>query len=145
MENPTVSLENLDELLLWLDPDPDKTGIPDLVRGAVKHEAIRQRIIKIYRNRGSQQAEEIADETFYRVCRKVKSLRNTYQGDPALYFYGVAKNVHREFTKVVTNNLAEDRTNNLPSPTPPLPPDEALESERRMTCLVKCLDELEPA
>jgi RNA polymerase sigma factor (sigma-70 family) len=132
--NQIANSENFEELLLWLDPDPDQIGIPDRNRGALKYEAIRRRIIRIYQNRGCLDAEEIADETFERVCKKVKELRKTYMGDPALYFFGVAKNVYRE------------RINPRPLPmlVPPLPEDEAEEIERRMACLDECLKELSP-
>ncbi len=122
--------EDFDELLIWLDPD--QTGIPDRNRGALKYEEIRRRIIKIFRNRGSHQAEEIADEAFSRVCKKVKELKKTYQGDPALYFYAVANKVYLEFSK------------RPPHAAPPPPKNDTDEVERRHACLDKCLDELKP-
>jgi DNA-directed RNA polymerase specialized sigma24 family protein len=91
--------DDFEDLLLWLDPDPDGTGTPNRDRGAEKYEKIRDRLIKIYRNRGSHDAEEIADESIERVGRKAKTLRLTYEGDPALYFYAVAKKVYLEFLR----------------------------------------------
>jgi DNA-directed RNA polymerase specialized sigma24 family protein len=132
MGTPIVTPENFEELLSWIDPDPEKTGVPDRTRGAVKYEAIRRRIIKIYQNRGCQQAEEIADETFNRVCVKVKELRKRYTGDPALYFYAVAKNVYREFT----------RGSEIP-PWQSLLHNDSEEIELRMGFLDTCLDQLD--
>jgi hypothetical protein len=133
MGNSIVTLENFDELLLWLDPDPDQTGISDRNRGAQKYEAIHRRIIKIYQNRGCHFAEEIADETFDRVCKKVKEVAKTYRGDPALYFFAVAKNVYREFTRERPFSII-----------PSLSPDDLEEKERRMACLDICLERLGP-
>lgn len=129
-----MSLDNFDELLRWLDPDyPEKA--------AEKLEKIRQRIIKIYTNRGSRRAEEVFDVTLSRVCEKVEIVAPTYEGDPALYFYAVAKNVHSEFLRA-------------DSPLVPLNPSEAdskgdagdssSEVEVRHQCLERCLDQLPP-
>lgn len=125
--------DDFDELLLWLDPDPDSTGSPERERGAKKYEEIRVRIIKIMRNRGSHLAEEIADETMTRVCKKVKKLKETYEGDPALYFYGVAKKVYLEFMG----------GGNITLPHQP-PKDDPEEIERRHACLERCLHKLKP-
>lgn len=94
-----VTPEDFEELILWLDPDPDRTGVPSLERGAEKYEKIRFRIIKIYTNRGFHRSEEVADKTFERIAVKVKKLKLTYEGDPALYFYGVAKKVYKELLR----------------------------------------------
>lgn len=129
-----MSLDNFDELLGWLDPD-------DPEKAAEKLEKIRQRIIKIYTNRGSRRAEEVFDVTLFRVCGKVKIVAPTYEGDPALYFYAVAKYVHSEF-------LRQD------APLVPLNPSEAdskgeyedgsSEVEARHQCLERCLGQLTP-
>lgn len=125
--------DDFEELLLWLDPDPDATGLPDRERGAAKYEKIRQRIIKIYRNRGCPYAEEIADETVERVAAKAKKLRPTYVGDPALYFYAVAKKVYLEFSKAGGATMP-----------PPGAKDDPEEVERRHSCLEDCLGTLKP-
>lgn len=130
---PNMTPENFDDMLLWLDPDPDHTGVPCRERGAEKYEKIRHRIIKVYRNRGCCRAEEIADVAISRVCPKVPRLRLTYKGDPALYFYGVARKVYLEF-------LAQDAR---PRPAPGAAHDPE-EVERRHACLEHCLARLKP-
>jgi RNA polymerase sigma factor (sigma-70 family) len=120
-----MSLDNFDELLRWLDPDPELAGD--------KFEKIRRRVIKIFSNRGSRRAEEIFDETILRVCERVKTLALSYQGDPALYFYGVAKNVHREFIREDSRRASEQ---------PEAEDSEAV--ERRHRCLDDCLGGLSP-
>jgi hypothetical protein len=123
--------EDLEELMLWLDPDPDGSGFPNRERGAEKYEQIRRRIIRIYCNRGSHRAEEIADESLERVGPKAKKLRLTYKGDPALYIYAIAKRVYREFI----------REDNFTCP-PPLPVDDPDEVELRHAWLEHCLKTL---
>jgi DNA-directed RNA polymerase specialized sigma24 family protein len=88
---PRFEQENFDRLLLWLDTNRDAAG--------KKYEEIRSRLIKIFGRRGCPVPEELADETLDRVCRKVLQIADTYVGDPALYFYGVAQNVFLEYLK----------------------------------------------
>lgn len=127
-----MTADDFEELLLWLDPDPQSTGVPSRERGAEKYEKIRSRIIKIYRNRGVHCAEEIADETIERVGRRVKTLKLNYEGDPALYFFGVAKRVYLEFINQPGFNAQ-----------PPAREDPE-EVERRHACLERCLAALKP-
>lgn len=75
----------LEGLLSWLDPDPEQAG--------QKYETIRAGLVKMLIHRKCSAAEEIADEIINRVAMKVPEMRDTYTGDPASYFYGVAKNV----------------------------------------------------
>jgi RNA polymerase sigma factor (sigma-70 family) len=109
--------------LAWLDPDPDKAG--DL------YENIRRRLIKIFVCRGCTCPEDLSDETINRVIRKVQEMRETYVGDPALYFYGVAHNVHLEYLR------------RKPVPSPPPAPDQP-RSEEEYACLEKCMERLSP-
>lgn len=120
-----MSLDNFDELLKWLDPAPDLAG--------EKFEKIRRRIIKLFSNRGSHRAEEIFDVTVFRICEKVKVIAPTYKGDPALYFYGVAKNVHSEFIREDSRRIREQ----------PAAADSE-EVELRHRCLDRCLGGLPP-
>lgn len=128
-----VTPDDFKELLLWLDPDPEGTGVPNSERGAEKYEKIRQRTTRIYRTRGYHRAEEVADEALARVERKAKKLRLYYKGDPALYIYAVAKRVYLEFI----------REDNL-TVSPPLPPDDSDEVELRHAWLEHCLRKLKP-
>lgn len=116
-----VSQEAFDALLAWLDPDRECAG--------QKYEEIRIRLIKIFVRRGCPIAEELADETIDRVIRKVRDLAIDYVGDPALYFCGVAHNVHLEYVKKKAD----------PRPLPPPEPPDVL--ERNYNCLEHCLRE----
>lgn len=75
-------------LLHWLDPDVE--------RAAEKYETIRRRLIKLFAARGSDNPEELADETIDRVASRAGQLIETYVGDPAIYFYAVARKVWME-------------------------------------------------
>jgi RNA polymerase sigma factor (sigma-70 family) len=120
-----MSLDNFDELLKWLHPDPEQAG--------EEFEKIRRRIIKLFSNRGSRRAEDIFDETISRVCEKVKTVVPSYEGNPALYFYGVAKNVHLEFIREESRRTPERRE-----------PVDSTEVELRHQCLDHCLGGLPP-
>lgn len=129
-----MSLDNLAELLRWLDPsDPDKA--------AERLEKIRQRIIKIYTNRGSRRAEEVFDVTLARVCEKVTVIAPTYVGDPALYFYAVAKKVHSEFLRAdAPLAVLEPNVKRLNSEGGP--DEDSAWIETRHQCLDHCLNQL---
>ena len=96
-----LTQESFNQLLAWLSPSRDQAGR--------KYEEIRFRLIKILTCRGCLVPEDLADETINRVAKKVPEIAATYVGDPALYFFGVANNVHLEFLR------------RKPDPVPPQP------------------------
>jgi RNA polymerase sigma factor (sigma-70 family) len=81
----TINWDNFELLLAWLDPDRE--------RAAVKYEEIRNGLVNVFNWRGCYDAEDLADETIGRVINKVPEIAPNYKGDPALYFYGVAKHL----------------------------------------------------
>lgn len=83
--------EALDGLLSWLDSDRNHAG--------ERYVAILQKLLKYFRSHGCISPEDLADETINRVIGKVPQLAPVYVGDPALYFFGVARNVHREYLR----------------------------------------------
>src|SRR5690348_12783950 len=108
-----------DTFLTWLDPNRDQAGI--------KYEDIRRKLIKLFACRGCFNCEDLADETINRVIRKMDEIAASYTGDRALYFYGVARNVHFEHVK-------------KHPPTLPLPPpDPPEQKERQYQCLERCM------
>lgn len=82
-----------ERFLCWLGPDPESAGR--------KYELIRGRLIMMFRARRCVFAEDLADTTFERVARKLTELSNEFTGDPARYFYGVAKKVYLEYQKEI--------------------------------------------
>jgi len=119
-----LTQEGFDVPLGWLDPDRERAGS--------RYEAIRLRLIKIFTCRGCAEAEDLADETINRVAAKVADLAPGYQGDPALYFYGVANKVFLEYLR--RRPVIE---------APPL--REASEDiEAEYACLERCMEQLPP-
>lgn len=120
--------ENFDALLNWLDPDRDRAG--------AKHEEIRESLINIFSWRGFKDAEELADETINRVAIKVPALVEEYQGDPAIYFYAVAKNLCFEAYR------REQRLKSLPENPAAEPPKQIEDDKPEFECLDRCLEKL---
>lgn len=122
-----------ESLLAWLDNDRERAGS--------KYETIRLRLIKIFTCRGCFEAEELADETINRVVGKVDEIANTYQGDPALYFYGVSHNIHLEYLRKLKLRVSE--TSPESTYTAPRPGVDLVEDiEPEFECLEHCLDDL---
>jgi DNA-directed RNA polymerase specialized sigma24 family protein len=117
-----LTQDEFDALLAWLDPDRDLA--------AQKYEEIRRRLIKIFVCRGCPVAEDLADETIDRVAGKVADVAPSYVGNPALYFYGVAKNVYHESVR--------PRPAPAPIPVPVVDPDPP-EPDREYDSLEECM------
>jgi RNA polymerase sigma factor (sigma-70 family) len=121
--------ETLNELLSWLDPDPDKA--------ALKYPTLHQGLTKVIRHWGCSEAEDLADETINRVARKVGEIRKEYKGNPERYFYGVAKKLWQEYQRRPQQQpRSVDELRSIPS----LAPADELPHE----CLEKCLQKLKP-
>ena len=114
--------EAFDKLLGWLHPDRDKAG--------EKYNQIQFRLIRIFACQGCCEPEDLADETLDVVMKKIDWLIENYEGDPALYFYGVAKKKH----------LEQLRRKPVPILPPPEPPPE--EIDQAAECLDHCLEKL---
>jgi DNA-directed RNA polymerase specialized sigma24 family protein len=121
-----LTQEAFDEVLAWLHPDREQA--------ARKYEAIRNKLIRIFMYRGCTPAEVLADKTINQVTKKVHKIKDTYEGDPALYFYGAARNIINDYFK----NLP-DEVPVTPEILAAPPADEPDESEREHECLEKCL------
>jgi len=89
-----VNAAAFDQFLCWLGPDPESAG--------QKYESIRGRLIMMFRARKCVFAEDLADVTFERVARKLTKLTTEFSGDPARYFYGVAKKIYLEYQRGLT-------------------------------------------
>jgi DNA-directed RNA polymerase specialized sigma24 family protein len=120
-----LTQEMLEQLLSWLDKDRDIAG--------KRYEEIRFQLINIFIARGCLISEELADKTIDRVARKVKDIAGTYVGNPALYFYGVAKMVYLEYVRAKSVLL------------PNVPFYSEKNSEQMYECLERCMDKLSPA
>lgn len=114
--------EAFEKLLRWLDPDRDKAG--------EKYEKIRRRLIAIFSSRGCCDTDDLADRTINVVLSKTEWLLANYVGDPAIYFYAVAKKIYLE-------DLKKKPPPVVPPPDPPPP-----EVEQLSDYLDDCLDQL---
>ena len=90
-KRPALTQETFDRLLDWLSGDREGAG--------EKYEQIRSQLIRLFICRGCQIPEELADEAINRVAGKLDEIADSYSGDPALYFFGVAHNLHLEYLK----------------------------------------------
>lgn len=128
--DPEIPPGSFEEILAWLDPDREAAGII--------YVQLRHDLAKIFTWNHCNDAEGLTDEVFDRVARKVHQLRETYQGDPRLFFYGVARNVIKEVPKKIKTQVSlED--NDLPTNAP----SESEENQNiREECLHSCLQKL---
>ena len=88
-KNREINPEAFEKMLFWLNEDREVAGR--------NYEAIRIRLIKILNYRGCFDSEELADQVFDRVARKVDEVAPNYQGDPAFYFLNVANKIYLEY------------------------------------------------
>jgi RNA polymerase sigma factor (sigma-70 family) len=124
--------EDFDKLLAWLHHDREQAG--------QKYQAIRESLIKLFSWRGYYDAEDLADEVVNRVAAKTRELADNYVGEPALYFYGVAKKILLERERREQHRPLDPT---LIAPDTATEPDEVEADARRHECLQQCLRELD--
>jgi RNA polymerase sigma factor (sigma-70 family) len=88
------------EILAWLDPDREAAG--------KIYVQLREDLARVFTWSHCSDAEGLTDEVFDRVGKRVRHLRQTYQGDPRRYFYGVARYVIKESAKKVKTQVSVD-------------------------------------
>lgn len=126
-DEKSVSEDNFQLLLRWLDPDAESAGN--------KYEHIRQRLIRLFVARGCWDAEALADTTIDRVTRIAPRIIERYSGQPEIFFYGVGRKVHLEWLR--------KRKESCPIEfSAPEDPDRDL-SGAALDCLDACLGRLE--
>jgi DNA-directed RNA polymerase specialized sigma24 family protein len=118
------------KLLNGFDSNPERAG--------AKYESIRLALVKFFDWQSAFFPEELADETFNRVARKLDEGFELH--DPATYCHGVARLVLLESRKRVENRRAEfDETTKIAAK---LEAVESLADDERRKCLDHCLNEL---
>jgi len=115
---------------------------------AVKYEQIRRALLAYFEHHGSLSPDEHVDVTFDQVARSLTDGKQICIENPAGYFYGVARNILRQYRRETANKFL---------PLDDLPPTSIkqnaaselfrLETERayheqRLECLEKCLANL---
>lgn len=124
-----LTREALESLLDHLDPD--RTA------AAERYEEIRGRLIRLFRWRGCEHADELADETINRVAEKVAGGLEIQAEDPFRYFCGVAHLVFKEILRRERRaRAALEEVRHLP------PPPDPEEEDERLAWLRECLDSL---
>ncbi len=123
--------ERFDDLLAWLNQDRELASSAYL--------NLRNSLLKIFAWNRCADPEGMTDETFDRVARQVPTLRETFIGNPRLYFYGVANNLIKEYRKKAKSHVPMEGVDLAGDP-----PQEIEEetSERRRECLSRCLRKL---
>ena len=120
--------EQFEGLMAWLGSSTEDPGD--------KYETIRQSLVKLFVWNGCWDAEDLADETIDRVMRRVPEIAIDYSGDPALYFYGVARMMLKERRRQKTIS-SESQTLELRGVT-----TRSLQSDdEEINCKFECLDE----
>lgn len=118
---------------------------PDREQAAEMYEEIRRKLVIFFEFRGCPYPQEQTDITINRVARRIHEGEKIQAADIASYFYGVARNVLREYWKGAEREAA--RLEQLPHINPfAEAPDELnaqevkrLKRERCLECLEDCL------
>jgi len=123
--------ESFDQLLAWLNPD--RRLAADL------YLSLRHSLVKIFAWNRCSDPDGMADETIDRVAKQVGRLKETYEGNPNLFFYGVANNLIREYQKKIKTHVPIEDVD--------LPDESVSEGDLELSlsreeCLQKCLQEL---
>ena len=124
--------EQFEGLMAWLGSSTEDPGD--------KYETIRQSLVKLFVWNRCWDAEDLADETIDRVMRRVPEIAIDYSGDPALYFYGVARMMLKERRRQKTIS-SESQTLELRMTTRSQQSDDD-EINRKFECLEECIAKL---
>lgn len=130
-----LTREAFDLLLASLDADRECA--------ARKYETLRAKLFKYFECRGCPLPEDLTDETINRVARRLAEGRQIWTNQPASYFYGVARNVLREYWASPEREFATlDALPALAHPNTDALRQQGSESEHRLNLLGVCLSQL---
>jgi len=130
MRQESLTPDDFDRLLQWLDSNPEKA--------ALKYEKTRLRLITFFAAADCGcDAERLADEAFDRVSQKLKEGRvsDSHDRDKTFYFLGFARNIRHEYHRQpkpaeITAPIIDSNGNNNE------------DTEQEFACLDECMDEL---
>jgi RNA polymerase sigma factor (sigma-70 family) len=127
--------DDFDDILAWLNPDRELA--------ATMYVQLRQDLTKIFLWNRCTDPEGLTDVVLDRVGRKVHDLRPTYEGDPRLFFYGVARNLIKENAKKIKTYASFDDAGRTLRSQSHVEADEEQEAAYvREHCLQSCLKKL---
>jgi RNA polymerase sigma factor (sigma-70 family) len=131
-----LSSKTFEEILAWLDPNREVA--------AAMYVQLRHDLAKLFRWSRCSDPEELTDEVFDRVARKVHSIKEAYEGDPRLYFRAVANNVIKENLKKIKTHISLEDVDGLVHRQID---DDEREDQKLLKekLLNECIDELSPA
>jgi RNA polymerase sigma factor (sigma-70 family) len=128
--DPAIPPQSFDEILAWLNPDRNEA--------ANIYVQLRHDLTRIFAWNRCADPDGLTDEVFDRVGRKVHDVRQNFEGDPKLFFYGVARNLIKESPKRIKKHISLEDTD--------LPEREAAVEDESATmreeCLNSCLEQL---
>jgi DNA-directed RNA polymerase specialized sigma24 family protein len=125
-----VTREGFDLLLAQLDAEREKAG--------EKYEVLRRKLIKFFGWWGSDDADELADEAFDRVARKLAA--GEVVRDLNGYLVGVARLIFKEHVR----GQIRMRATVEHLPREPSTADDPVDDEARHDCCENCLSKLQP-
>ena len=128
--NPVIPPQSFDEILAWLNPDRNEAA--DI------YVQLRNDLTRIFAWNRCADPDGLTDEVFDRVARKVHVVRPTFDGDPKLFFYGIARNLIKESPKRIKKQVSIEDTD-LPAQEPAVEDESA---SMREDCLNACLQQL---
>ena len=131
VRDSAIPPESLEEILAWLNPDRDVA--------ANMYVQLRHDLAKLFIWGRCADPEGMTDEAFDRVAKKVHEVRQTYEGDPRLYFRAVANNLIKENFKKIKTQVSLDDID-LPEQQTIETPEETADIE---DCLQSCLRKLD--
>lgn len=124
-KNRDLTPENLEGLLVLLDPDRERAG--------EQYELLRAKLIRIFEWRGSSSPEDGADETLDRIARKVAA--GEVIRDVHAFAGGVARLIWLE-------SLKRERRARAALEQLPQSEEVVVEPDQRMECFRSCLGSL---
>jgi DNA-directed RNA polymerase specialized sigma24 family protein len=130
-----LTREGFEKLLGALDSDPARAG--------ELYERLRGKLVRFFEWHQARAAEDLADDVFDRVGRRLAEGEAIRAKDPASYFFGFARNVLHEYWDAVKREqrvLREVATGQ--SAFGEAIDEDPAEPEDSRVCLQKCLKEL---
>jgi DNA-directed RNA polymerase specialized sigma24 family protein len=124
-----LTREEFEALLAQLDPDRERAG--------ERYEIIRHKLVRLFEWRGCDAPEDLTDETFNRVARRMREGIELRSRGTFGYFYGVAHLVFKEVLRKASRERRALESGGWP------PPDYLPEvDDSHLECLRRCLDRL---
>lgn len=134
-----LTREAFDNLLALFDDEPE--------RAAEKYEFVRLHLIKMFESRGCNSSIDLADEVINRVIRRMEGGEEIIPATMTNYFYGVARNVLREYQRSPENLLYSISSPDIIEASQEksiFNADTTDSVDREMDCLESCLKQLPP-